>query len=213
PPVDLELLARGVQRDRAGGQHRRCPAAAAAQKGVDARQHFLEVEGLDDVVVRPGRQAVHLVLPAITRGEHEHGKRLALPAQLADQVEAGQARQPEVDDGEVDRVLQREVQALAPVGGLLEGEAVLRELPAQRLAQRRVVFDHEEAHRKLPQPRSERPGTRTVFTLPSSVSTLMTCTSRLPLTCVSALTMRPRYWRRTRSTASERLGPSCCATK
>ena len=86
------------------------------------------MERLDDVVVRAGAQPVDLVLPAIARGQNQDRVGLALLAQLADHVEPGHLRQPQIHDGEIDRVLEGEVQALLAVGGLLAIAGVLMQV-------------------------------------------------------------------------------------
>src|SRR5690606_33577814 len=106
-----------------------------SQQRVDAREDFLEMERLDDVVIRTRGQPVHLVLPPVARGQNEDRVRLALLAQRTDHVQPGYLRQAEIDDREIDRVFEREIQPFTAVAGALQREAVLGELPAQRLAQ------------------------------------------------------------------------------
>lgn len=55
---------------------------AAAQQGSQPRQELLEGEGLDQVIVGAGVQAIHAVGYGVARGEHEHGRAVALPANV-----------------------------------------------------------------------------------------------------------------------------------
>ena len=80
-----------VEHHRSATQVRRGPAAAPAQQRLQAGQHLLEVEGLGDVIVRAGVETLHLVLPAVARGEDEDGKTPVTRAQLADHVQARRA--------------------------------------------------------------------------------------------------------------------------
>ena len=57
--------------------------ARAAQQRADARQHFLHVEGLGHIVVGAGIEALHLVAPAVARGEDEHRHLLARRAAIS----------------------------------------------------------------------------------------------------------------------------------
>ena len=75
--VQRDRLRARVQADRAAFEHRAGPAAGAAQQRLHARQYFLEVIGLGDVVVRARLQSFDLVLPAIARRQDEDRKFLA----------------------------------------------------------------------------------------------------------------------------------------
>ena len=104
------------------------------------------MERLHDVVVGAELQRLDLVLPAIPSREHEDRIRLAVGAHLLDELDAGERRQAEVDDREVDRILLRVVQALAPILGAIYRVARLLELGGERLIQSLVVFDEKYAH-------------------------------------------------------------------
>src|SRR6478735_1285767 len=61
--VDADRLCGQVQADRAAVERRLAPARGAAQQRVDAREQLLDMEGLDQVIVGAGLQALDLVLP------------------------------------------------------------------------------------------------------------------------------------------------------
>ena len=95
---------------------------------------------LHDVVVSAGAKPVYFVLPAVARRQNQYRIGLALFPELTDEIEPGDFRQPKIDDREVDRVLERKVEPLPAVGGLLDTEAGLGKLAAERFAQRCVCL-------------------------------------------------------------------------
>jgi hypothetical protein len=92
--------------DRAALELRLAPAGGAAHQGVDAGQQFLDVEGLDQVVVGAGLQAFDLVLPAAERAvriEDRDTSGRVLLAQLAGSAPGrSSSGQAEVDDREIE---------------------------------------------------------------------------------------------------------------
>src|SRR5262249_32930790 len=122
------------------------PAAGAAHQRVDARQQFLDVERLDQIVVGAVLQALDLVLPARARGQDQDREALAGIAQFLDQVHARLLRQAQVDDGDVERHLAAEVQAFFAVGRGIDREAVALQARGERFTQWSFVFDQEYAH-------------------------------------------------------------------
>ncbi len=117
---------------------------------MHAGTDFLEMKRFDDVVVGARAQPVDLVLPAIASREDEYRVGLALVARLANDVEPGHFGQAEVDDREVDRVFEREIEPFAPVRRLFDRIARFGKLLRQRLAQGVVVFDNQQTHRNAP---------------------------------------------------------------
>jgi hypothetical protein len=69
------------------------PGGAAHQR-VDARKQFLDVEGLDQVIVGALLEAFDLVLPARTGGQDQDGEFLAFVAQGLDQLHARHLGRP-----------------------------------------------------------------------------------------------------------------------
>ena len=106
----------------------------------EACADLFEVKRFDDIVVGARAQPVDLVLPAIAGGQDQDRVGFALLAYLANDVEPGNLRQPEIDDREVDRVFHRKIQALAAVGGLLDRVTRIGELCRKGFAQGVVVF-------------------------------------------------------------------------
>jgi hypothetical protein len=139
--LDLHFLRPRVEHDRPADELGLRPAARAPQQRVDASEQLLDVERLHDVVVGAELQRFDLVLPAVASREHEDRIRLAVGAHLLDQLDAGNRRQAEVDDREIDRILLRVVEALAAVLGTVDGVTRLLELSRERLIQSLIVFD------------------------------------------------------------------------
>ena len=138
-----------IEGNGAATQHGLCPATGASQQCLGSREQLLEVKRFRDVVVGARLQTLDLVLPAIAGGEDQNGVRLGLAAQRADQIEAGQLRQSQIDDREVERVLATAIQPFFAIGGLIDREARFLELLRERFTQRRFVFDDQYAHQYI----------------------------------------------------------------
>jgi GrpB-like predicted nucleotidyltransferase (UPF0157 family) len=65
-------MRRRIERDAGCRQHRRRLAAGAAQQRAQPGIQFAEVEGLDQVVVGAGVEALDAVLHGVARGEDQH---------------------------------------------------------------------------------------------------------------------------------------------
>ncbi len=158
----------------------------AAQQRRQPRLHLGEMKWLGDVVVGSGAQPLDLVLPAIARGQYQHAVGLAARAQLADQFEAGQFRQTQIDDRDVDRVFGGRVQAFLAIGGKIDAVAGRYQIGLQRLAQRRFVLHYQHAHSRPLDGAAQgtsaplRASTRTIHTLPADDSSRNTYRCRPP---------------------------------
>jgi hypothetical protein len=58
-------------------------AGGAAQQRAHPRQHFLEMKRLGDIIVGAGIEALHLVAPAVARGEDQHRHRAPVARQAS----------------------------------------------------------------------------------------------------------------------------------
>ena len=97
----------------------------------------------DNIVVCAGAEAIDFVLPAIARRQNKNGIGLALLPRRAKEGEPLHVGQTQSKNGEVDRVLKREIQTFASVRGLLNGKTFGCESGSKRFAERRVIFDYE----------------------------------------------------------------------
>src|SRR6478735_3788217 len=125
--VELHRLRARVEMDGSALEDGRRPATRAAHQRLHARQDFLEVIRLGDVVVGAGLQPFDLVLPAIARRQDQDREFLAAGAQLADELEARELGQAEIDDRDVERVFVAGVQAFFAVRGHVHRESLLRQ--------------------------------------------------------------------------------------
>ena len=153
--VGGELHRRAVDRDAPGAAVEPYRAAQelalgvadrTAQQRPDARQHLLEMEGLRHIVVGAGVEALHLVAPAVARGEqqHRHGAAGAPPClQHRDAVHLGQA---DVEDDGVIGLGLAEIMALLAVEGAVHHVAGIGQRGGELAVEIGIVLDHEEAH-------------------------------------------------------------------
>src|SRR5262249_2259524 len=116
----------------------------ATQECADARQNLLEMEGLGDVVVGAGVEALDLVAPAVAGGEdeHRHGPAGAPPRlEHRDAVHLGQA---DVEDHRVIGLAFAEKVALLAVEGTIDHVARIDERCRELAIEIGIVLDDEE---------------------------------------------------------------------
>ena len=121
-------------------------ADRAAQQRADARQHLLEMEGLCDIVVGAGIEALHLVAPAVARGQqqHRHGAAGTPPRlQHRNAVQLGQA---DVEDDGVIGLGLAEVMPFLAVEGAVDHVAGVGQRGRELTVEIGIVLDDEEAH-------------------------------------------------------------------
>ena len=118
------------------------PASHRADTGDELRQG----EGLGQVVVRPGIEAVHALVDFAARGQQQDGHRVAPFAQLAKDAEAVPSRQHDVQHQRVVRRRLGQMQRVVAIVADVDREALGAErLPDERRGLR-VVFDDQDAH-------------------------------------------------------------------
>ncbi len=91
-----------------------------AQQRTDAREHLFEVEGLRHIVVGAGIEALHLVAPAVARGEHQHRHGAAGAPPRLDHRDAVHLRQADIEDDGIVGFGLAEVMALFAVKGAVD---------------------------------------------------------------------------------------------
>jgi D-alanyl-D-alanine carboxypeptidase/D-alanyl-D-alanine-endopeptidase (penicillin-binding protein 4) len=117
------------------------PPRRAPQHRAHARRDLVEIEGLDDVIVRAGVQPGHTVPDVIARGQHDDRGGVAAPPQLAQHVEAVAPRQAEIEQHQVERRrAQRRGRGLA-VAHPIHGKAGRAQRRLQPLCNHGVVLD------------------------------------------------------------------------
>jgi hypothetical protein len=134
----------GVQREVADDDRGAAAWWTAPEQRAQAREQLLALEGLDEVVVGPGVEALDARLERVARGEHEDRHVIGRPQPPRD-LDAVELRQPEVEDDEVGVEGRRLVQR----GLAVAGDAHLVTLQAQgaleHLGDLLVVLDDEHA--------------------------------------------------------------------
>ncbi len=144
------VLAIEVQQQRASRDGGLNEAAGTPQQGVEPRFQFFELEGFDHVVVSAGRQPFDLVLPIAARGQDQNRKRLAHGAQLPNQVQPTDARQAQIDHGQVVIELRDLIQRFLSVGHRFHHMSRFGQTGSQVVAQQRFILNYQQLHAALP---------------------------------------------------------------
>jgi len=113
PGVQVEATA--AEREAAG------VVQVAALQRAQSGEQLVDVEGLAQVVLRPGVEARRAVGGLGDRREHEHRRRHAAGAESGQQVEALDDGQASVEQQHVEGLRQAQVQSSMAVGGGLHG--------------------------------------------------------------------------------------------
>ena len=121
-------------------------ARRAAQQRAQPRQDFLHVEGLGDIIVRAGVEPLHLVAPAIARGEDEHRHHAAGAAPLFKNRNPVLLWQADIEHDRVVWLGVAEEVPLLPVIGAVDGVARLIERLDDLPIEIAIIFDNEEPH-------------------------------------------------------------------
>jgi hypothetical protein len=85
-------------------------------------------------------------MPLIARGQDDDGHHHAGGAPPPQDIEPGQSRQTEIEDGEIVMLGGSEELAPLAVPRAIDRVPGALEVPFQRRAQQRVIFDQEQAH-------------------------------------------------------------------
>src|SRR5262245_4531993 len=147
-----DLFGRRVEPQVTGRQHRRSLGCAATQQRAQSSDQHRERERLDQVVVRAGIQRLDLVPFAVLRGQHENRGPDPLGAQGLTDLVAVEARQHDVQNDHVVRILPSQPEPIDPVAGYIDGEALGCQAPPQAGGQSRLVLDDEHSHDPAPYP-------------------------------------------------------------
>ena len=121
-------------------------AGRAAQQSADARQHFLHVEGLGDIVVGAGIEALHLVAPAVARGEDEHRHLAVGAAPFLEHADAVDHRQAEIEHDRVIGFGLAEIVAFLAVLGAVDHIARIGQSGDDLPVEIWIIFDDEQSH-------------------------------------------------------------------
>ncbi len=148
--VDRHAPGPAVEAHRADLDLVRGMTGGAPNQRADPGEHLLDVEGLGDIVVGAGIDALHLVAPAIARREDQHRHLAAVPAPFLEHRDAVHLRQADVQHHRViglgiaeEMALLAVLRGVDRVAGFLEGRD---ELPIEIS----VVLDDEHPHALFP---------------------------------------------------------------
>jgi hypothetical protein len=142
-PVDLVVVLVefevGEDQDRLLGF-----GAGTAQHGADPGRQLLQAERLGHVVVAADGEPGDLVGLGVLRGQEDHRDAVAVPAQPAYDVEPVEVGQHHVQDNQVERAVPGQPQRVGAVGGGGHVEAQEPQRGGHRVAQERLVVDHQQ---------------------------------------------------------------------
>jgi hypothetical protein len=119
---------------------------AATRERPQPRGQLGEGEGLGQVVVGAGVQALHPVLHRVTGREHEHRSPDPVGAQAPADLEAVHARQHHVEDDDVVLGRAGHPQRVLALARKVGGQAVGAQAAPDQGGQLQLVFDDQVAH-------------------------------------------------------------------
>ena len=145
--VDRDAPGARIEPHRSADEFAFGVADRAAQQRAHARQHFLEMEGLGDIIVGAGVEALHLVAPAVARGEHQHRHGAPGAPPGFQHRDAVHFRQADVEDDGVVGLGIAQIMALLAVEGAVDDVAGVGQRGRELAVEVGVVFDDEQAQR------------------------------------------------------------------
>ncbi|MNI31208.1 hypothetical protein D3C73_850830 [compost metagenome] len=144
--ASLDDAARGFQHHVAATQRGHHAVAAASKHGTQAGQQFVQLKGLDQVIVGARVQPLDAFAQAVARGDDQYGGGIETAAQGLQQRQPAAGGQAQVQQhGVVAVVHQRQLrlgQGACPVHvGPVFGQA-----RTQGIAKHGIVFDKQDTH-------------------------------------------------------------------
>ena len=135
-----------VKRDVPEGQYGRGVGPAAAQHRAHTRNELVRLEGLGQIVVRPGVEASDAVILLAARREHHHGRLNALLTQAAQHLQPVQPRHHHIEDHGVVVPAAGVVIGRETVVHDVHGELILFKQNAQGLGEVKLVLGNQQTH-------------------------------------------------------------------
>ena len=118
----------------------------AAHQRAQSRAEFVQINGLDDVIIGAEIETTHAIWYRVARGQHQDGDRNACATHLSQHVHAVHAGQPKVEYcGDVGVRAQLPPRCLA-VAHPIDLEALLLQARTNAVSEQGVVFDKQDAH-------------------------------------------------------------------
>ena len=119
-------------------------AVGPAQGGAHPGQHLRHAEGLDDVVVRPHVQGLHLFRLPVPGGDDDDRGLLGQAAELLKDLHAVHVGQPQVQQDQVGAVGEKQGEPLLPAEGRNGFIVVGVQRPADKVADGALIFDDQD---------------------------------------------------------------------
>ena len=104
------------------------------------------MEGLGDIIVGARIEPLHLVAPAVTRGQNEHRHLFLIAAPFLEHADAVQHGQAKVEDDCIIGLRLAQIVAFLAILGAVNHVACVGESGNKLTVQVGVVFDNEDAH-------------------------------------------------------------------
>ena len=154
--IEHDLACRSIEMKRADGEDRRRLAAGASDQRAQSRGQLVEIDGLDDIIVSAGVESLDAVIDGIAGGQNQHRRAQSLSAHLAQHCETIDFRQPQIEHDGGKRVAAQRQLCRGAVHDPIDIEPALAQPRLQRIPQKRIVFDDENAHRDRSSRRDRR---------------------------------------------------------
>jgi hypothetical protein len=119
------------------------------QERPHAGQHFFQMKGLGDVVVRSRIEALNLVAPAVPRRQHQDRHCAARPPPGLENRDAVHFRQPDIEDHGVIGLGFTEIMTFLAVEGAVDNVASVGQGRCKLPVQVGIVLDNEETQGKV----------------------------------------------------------------
>lgn len=113
---------------------------------MDASEEFAEGEGFDEVIITAGLEAADAVIDGAFGAEEQDRGADVLGAELADEGDAVEFREHDIDDGGVVGGGGGEVEGVFTICGVVDGEASLSQAIYDEGGDLRVIFHDEDTH-------------------------------------------------------------------
>jgi len=136
---------RRIDRDVPIMKHRSHAPCRASQNGPQAREELIDLEWLDDVVVRAGVEAVDAITELIPCGDDEGRRCVIAAAERMKHIDAGTARQAEIEQQRRVSVIDQRNLRGAGVVRRIDMPRVLPKRGSDRFGQHSIVFDQKDA--------------------------------------------------------------------
>ena len=142
---DADPAGAGIQRHRPAGQFGLRVAGGAAQQRADPGQDFLEMKRFCDIVVGAGVEALHLVAPAVARGQDQDRHHAPVAPPGLQHRNAVHLRQADVEHHGVIGFAVAEKMPLLAVEGAIDHIAGVGQRRGELTVEIGIVFNDEQA--------------------------------------------------------------------